>query len=113
MPFKQIAKAVLGSTMSGPEGFVVDTVAKLAFSGKTPKSSTRPPTTAKTPPIPGQVRRVPNTMETRVRGAGEPAPSFPQNASIDNLNAKHLAKLSGVKSPGPRLGVAQTQLRLA
>ena len=43
--FKQIAKMVLGSAtgMSGPEGFVVDTIANLAFSGKTPKSSKQLP----------------------------------------------------------------------
>lgn len=111
--FKQIAKAFLGSaTGGGPEGFVVDTISNLFFSGKTPKSSTRLPTTAKTPPIPGQVRRVPNTMERRVRGAGEPVSDSPLNVSIDNLRARHLARLNGLKSPGPRLGVAQTQLRL-
>ena len=50
--FKQIAKAFLGATTGGsPQGFVVDTIANLAFSGKTPKSAKKLPTRASTPPI--------------------------------------------------------------
>ena len=112
--FKQIAKAFLGAaTGTTPEGFVVDTIANLAFSGKTPKSSKKLPTRASTPPIPGQVRTVPNTMETRVRGAGTPADDRPSNISIRNLQSVHLATMAQFgKTPNIGLGAAQTQLRL-
>lgn len=109
--FKQIAKMVLGSAtgMSGPEGFVVDTIANLAFSGKTPKSSKKLPTRASTPAIPGQVSRVPNVME---RG-NRPADDRPSNVSIRNLQSVHLATMAQFgKTPNIGLGVAQTQLRL-
>lgn len=111
--FKQIAKAFLGATTKGsPEGFVVDTITNLAFSGKTPKSSKKLPTRASTPAIPGQVSRVPN-LSTPVRGAGIPADDRPSNVSIRNLQATHLATMAQFgKTPNIGLGVAQTQLRL-
>ncbi len=116
MVFKKIAKEAFKVAVggSGPEGFVVDTIANLAFSGKTPKSSKQLPAKASTPPIPGQVRTVPNTMEARVvRGAGIPADDRPSNVSLRNLEATHFATISKYgKSPGIGLGVAQTQLRL-
>ena len=112
--FKQIAKAFLGATTGGsPQGFVVDTIANLAFSGKEPKSSKKLPTRASTPPIPGQVSRVPNTMEARVRGAGIPVDDRPSTVSLRNLQATHLATMAQFgKTPNIGLGVAQTQLRL-
>ena len=108
--FKQIAKAFLGATTGGsPQGFVVDTIANLAFSGKTPKSSKKLPTRASTPAIPGQVRTVPNVME---RG-NRPADDRPSNVSLRNLQATHLATMAQFgKTPNIGLGVAQTQLRL-
>ena len=112
--FKQIAKMVLGSAtgMSGPEGFVVDTIANLAFSGKTPKSSKKLHTRASTPAIPGQVSRVPN-LSTPVRGAGLPVDDRPSNVSLRNLQSIHLATMAQFgKTPNIGLGVAQTQLRL-
>ena len=116
MVFKKIAKEAFKVAVggSGPEGFVVDTIANLAFSGKTPKSSKQLPAKASTPPIPGQVRTVPNTMEARVvRGAGIPADDRPSNVSLRNLEATHFATISKYgKSPSIGLGVAQTQLRL-
>ena len=115
MVFKKIAKEAFKVAVggSGPEGFVVDTIANLAFSGKTPKSSKQLPAKASTPAIPGQVSRVPNTMETRVRGAGIPADDRPSNVSIRNLQATHLATMAQFgKTPNIGLGVAQTQLRL-
>ena len=115
MVLKKIAKEAFRVAVggSGPESFVVDTIANLAFSGKTPKSSKQLPAKASTPPIPGQVRTVPNTMVTRVRGAGIPANDRPSNVSLRNLEATHLATISKYgKTPNIGLGVAQTQLRL-